>query len=364
MREIFGRWAASDGPEMLESPEARSFFALLTTQTDHFTPLLQSALSVVRKNFFLLSHQYEFNRLSLTYVVLSKRKLIALVQQGLVDGWDDPRMPTLVGLRRRGYTAAALHKFVENCGVSRIAGGWIDYSVLEQALREDLEGTAERRAGVVHPLKLVIDNYPEGASEELVAPNHPQRSEMGTRTVTMSRELWIEEDDFAEVPPKGYRRLTIPADGSPAKPVRLRNSYVIVPTSFEKNAEGKVVCVHAQYLPETKSGTAGADSVKTKAAIHWLDAATAVPAEFRMYDRLFTVPQPDAEEDFLTVLNRDSKFVSQGFVEPNVAQAPAETRYQFERIGYFVTDIKDHSPEHPVLNLAVGLRDSWGKKAK
>lgn len=364
MREIFGRWAATGGPETLEGTEGKSFFTLLQMHTENFTPLLQSALSVVRHNFFLLSHQYEFNRLSLTYVVLSKRKLISLVQQGLVDGWDDPRMPTLVGLRRRGYTAAALQKFVENCGVSRVAGGWIDYSVLEQSLREDLESTAERRAGVVHPLKLILDNYPEGKSEELVCPNHPQKPEMGTRTVTMSRELWIEQEDFAEVPPKGYRRLTIPADGTPAKPVRLRNSYVIVPTSFEKDAEGNVVCVHADYLPETKSGTAGADSVKTKAAIHWLDAKTAVPAQFRMYDRLFTVPQPDSAEDFLTVLNRDSKFVSQGFVEPNVAAAAPETRYQFERIGYFVTDIKDHSAEHPVLNLAVGLRDSWGKNAR
>ena len=364
MREIFGRWAQTGGPETLDSTEGKSFFTLLQAHTEHFTPLLQSALSVVRHNFFLLSHQYEFNRLSLTYVVLSKRKLIALVQQGLVDGWDDPRMPTLVGLRRRGFTAAALHKFVENCGVSRVAGGWIDYGVLEQALREDLESAAERRAGVVHPLKLVIDNYPEDLSEELVCPNHPQKPEMGTRTVTMSRELWIEEEDFAEVPPKGYRRLTIPADGTPAKPVRLRNSYVIVPTRVDKDADGKVVCVHADYLPETKSGTAGADSVKTKAAIHWLDAKTAVPAEYRMYDRLFTVPQPDAAEDFLTVLNRDSKFVYQGYVEPNVAAAAPETRYQFERVGYFVTDLKDHSAAHPVLNLAVGLRDSWGKNAK
>ena len=364
VREIFGRWAQTGGPETLESTEGKSFFTLLLTHPEHFTPLLQSALSVVRGNFFLLSHQYEFNRLSLTYVVLSKRKLISLVQQGLVDGWDDPRMPTLVGLRRRGYTPASLRRFVESCGVSRAAGGWIDYSVLEQALREDLESTAERRSGIVHPLKLVIDNYPEGQSEELVCPNHPQKPEMGTRTVTMSRELWIEEEDFAEVPPKGYRRLTIPADGSEAKPVRLRNGYVIVPVSFEKDEAGKVVCVHARYLPETKSGTAGADSVKAKAAIHWLDAATAVSAEFRLYDRLFSVPQPDAADDFLTVLNRDSKFVSRGFVEPSVAAAAPETRYQFERVGYFVTDIKDHSPERPVVNLAVGLRDSWGKNTK
>lgn len=358
------RWEALSGPETLDSMEGKSFFALLMQHPENFTPLLQAALSVVRTNFFLLSHQYEFNRLVLTYVVLSKRKLIQMVNEKLVDGWDDPRMPTLVGLRRRGYTAAALQKFVENCGVSRVAGGWIDYGVLEQSLREDLESTAPRRAGIVRPLKLVIDNYPEGRSEELVAPNHPQKPEMGTRTVTMSRELWIEEDDFAEVPPKGYRRLTVPADGTPAKPVRLRYGYVIVPTSFEKDENGKVVCVHADYLPETKTGTAGADSVKTKAAIHWLDAATAVPATLRMYDRLFTVANPDSEENFLSVLNTDSKTVCHGYVEPCVAQSAPESRYQFERIGYFVTDRVEHTAEKPVLNLAVGLKDSWAKAQK
>lgn len=364
MKEIFMRWATLAGPETLDSMEGRTFFTLLQQHPENFTPLLQAALSVVRNNFFLLSHQYEFNRLVLTYVVLSKRKLIQMVNEKLVDGWDDPRMPTLVGLRRRGYTAAALQKFVENCGVSRVAGGWIDYGVLEQSLREDLESTAERRAGIVRPLKLVIDNYPEGQSEELVAPNHPQKPEMGTRTVTMSRELWIEEDDFAEVPPKGYRRLTVPADGSPAKPVRLRYGYVIVPTSFDKDENGKVVCVHADYLPETKTGTAGADSVKTKAAIHWLDAATAVPATLRLYDRLFTVANPDSEENFLSVLNTDSKTVCHGYVEPCVAASAPESRYQFERIGYFVTDRVEHTAEKPVLNLAVGLKDSWAKAQK
>ena len=365
MREIFGRWAATTGPETLDGTEGKTFFALLGQYPQNFTPLLQAALSaVVRKNFFLLSHQYEFNRLSLTYVVLSKRKLIQLVTEGYVDGWDDPRMPTIVGLRRRGYTARALQNFVEHCGVSRVAGGWIDYGVLEQSLREDLESSAERRFAIVHPLKLVIDNYPEGQSEELSAPNHPQKPEMGERHLTMSRELWIEADDFAEVPPKGYRRLTVPADGSPAKPVRLRYGYVIVPTSFEKDADGNVVCVHADYLPETKTGSAGADSVKTKAAIHWLDAASAVPAQFRLYDRLFTVAQPDAEKNFLDVLNHDSKKTYQGYVEPALAQAAPDTRFQVERTGYFVTDRKDHSAQHPVLNLAVGLRDSWGKQQK
>ena len=365
MKEVFEQWRGTEGPETLADQAGSTFFLLLSQHADHFTPLLQAALSaVVRQNFFLLSHQHEFNRLCLTYVVLSKRKLIQLVTEKLVDGWDDPRMPTLVGLRRRGYTPASIRHFVEKCGVSRVAGGWIDYGVLEQSLREDLEATAERRIGVVHPLKLVIDNYPADESETLTAPNHPQKPEMGTRTLTMSRTLWIEEEDFAEVPPKGYRRLTIPADGTPAKPVRLRYGYVIVPTSFEKDASGKVTCVHARYLPETRTGSAGADSVKTKAAIHWLDAATAVPAEWRLYDRLFSEADPDAAEDYRTALNPHSKTVVRGYVEPAAAAAAPEVRFQCERLGYFVTDMKDHTPENPVFNMAVGLRDGWGKNAK
>ena len=362
MSDLFDKWALSGGPESLDGTDGKSFFVLLEQSTQHFTPLLQAALSVVRKNFFLLSHQYEFNRLNLTYIVLSKRKLIQLVNENLVDGWDDPRMPTLVGLRRRGFTPASIQNFVENCGVSRAAGGWIDYSVLEQSLREDLEATAPRRSGIVNPLKLVIDNYPEGQSEELIACNHPKKPEMGTRKITMSRNLWIEADDFAEVPPKGYRRLTIPADGSPAKPVRLRNGYVVVPVSIDKDEQGKVICVHVQYLPETKTGTAGADSVKTKAAIHWLDAQTAVPAELRLFDRLFSQSNPDSAEDYRTVLNPESKRVCHGFVEPCVAQAKPDEHFQFERIGYFVSDRVDHTAQHPVLNLSVGLKDSWGKK--
>ena len=362
MGSLMAEWEAEGGPQSAEGGKAGVFFSLLQKNPECFTPLLQAALKVVRNNFFLLSHQYEFNRLSLTYVVLSKRKLIQLVNERLVDGWDDPRMPTLVGLRRRGYTPASIKRFVERCGVSRVAGGWIDYSVLESSLREDLEETAERRIGVVHPLKLVIDNYPEGQSEEIVAPNHPKKPELGSRTLTMSREMWIEESDFEEVPPKGYRRLTIPADGTPAKPVRLRYGYVIVPTAVDKDENGKVVCVHANYLPETKTGSAGADSVKTKAAIHWLDAATACKAELRLYDRLFAEANPDSAEDYRTALNPQSKSVSYGYVEPSVAQAPADVRYQFERNGYFVTDRVDHKAGTPVLNLAVGLKDSWSAK--
>lgn len=337
-------------------------FALILEFPESFTPVMQAGLAVVRPNFFLLSHQYEFNRLNLTYVVVSKRKLIQLVKEGYVDGWDDPRMPTIVGLRRRGYTPESMQLFAERCGVSKVAGGWIDYSVLEQALREDLEERAERRVAVMRPLKLIIDNYPEDLQETLEAQNHPQHPEMGSRQITFSKELWIEEEDFAEVPPKGYRRLTIPTDGTEAKPVRLRYGYVVVPTSFDKDESGKVVAVHAKYLPETKSGTDGSMSVKTKATIHWLDAKTAVPAEIRVYDRLFNVPHPDeGEGNFLDRLTPNSKEVLASYVEPAVANVEPDTKFQFERNGYFVSDREDHTAEKPVFNLAVGLRDSWGK---
>lgn len=338
------------------------FFALLLEFPENFTPAMQAGLEVVRPNFFLLSHQYEFNRLNLTYVVVSKRKLIQLVQEHHVDGWDDPRMPTIVGLRRRGYTPESIQMFAERCGVSKVAGSWIDYSLLEQCLREDLEERAERRVAVLRPLKLIIDNYPEGQVEELEAHNHPQHPEMGSRHVTFSKELWIEQEDFAEVPPKGYRRLTIPQDGTPAKPVRLRYAYVVVPTSVDKDEQGRIIAVHANYLPETKSGTEGSMSVKTKATIHWLDVTTAVPAEVRVYDRLFVTPHPDeGEGSFLDRLNPNSKEILASYVEPAAAQAAPETRFQFERNGYFVADQKDHTAEKPVFNLSVGLRDSWGK---
>ena len=360
VRDIFAKWESI--PDSIEDQSVTTFFALLKEYPENFTPLLQAALEVVRPNFFLLSHQYEFNRLNLTYVVVSKRKLIQLVTEGYVDGWDDPRMPTIVGLRRRGFTPESLQHFAERCGVSRVAGGWIDYSVLEASLREDLEDRAERRIAVLHPLKLIIDNYPEDASEMLVANNHPQKPEMGTREIPFSRELWIEREDFAEVPPKGYRRLTIPADGTPAKPVRLRYGYVIVPTSVEKNEAGEIVAVHANYLPETKSGTEGSMTVKTKAAIHWLDAKTAVPAEIRVYDRLFRVPNPDSGEgSFLDNLTPNSKQVLKSFVEPSLATVEKDAKLQFERNGYFVADRIDHEPGKPVFNLAVGLKDSWGK---
>lgn len=353
---------AENFPTDINDASVTQFFAELLRFPENFTPLMQAALDVVRPNFFLLSHQYEFNRLNLTYVVVSKRKLIQLVQDKHVDGWDDPRMPTIVGLRRRGFTPKSLQNFAERCGVSKVSGGWIDYSVLEQCLREDLEERAARRVAVLRPLKLIIDNYPEDQSETLEANNHPQHPEMGVRDITFSRELWIEESDFAEVPPKGFRRLTVPADGTPVKPVRLRYGFVIEPTSFDKDESGKVVAVHANYLPETRSGTEGSMSVKTKATIHWLDAKTAVPAEIRVYDRLFNVPHPDeGEGNFLDRLTPNSKTVLTSFVEPAAAKAERDDKFQFERNGYFVADREDHTAEKPVFNLAVGLKDSWGK---
>ena len=360
MKSLMDLWKEGVPNDIADESVVR-FFALLLQFPENFTPLMQAALDVVRPNFFLLSHQYEFNRLNLTYVVVSKRKLIQLVQEKYVDGWDDPRMPTIVGLRRRGFTPTSIQAFAERCGVSRVAGGWIDYSVLEQCLREDLEAKAHRRIAVLRPLKLVIDNYPEGQSEVLTADNHPLHPEMGTRQVTFSKELWIEEEDFAEVPPKGYRRLTIPTDDKPAKPVRLRYGYVIVPTSCEKDENGRVTVVHANYLPETKSGTEGSMTVKTKATIHWLDARTAVPAEIRVYDRLFNVPHPDeGEGNFLDRLTPNSKVVLSSFVEPAAAEASKDEKFQFERNGYFVADREDHKVKNPVFNLSVGLKDSWG----
>ncbi len=362
MAKIFAKWEETGVPPSSDDEGVKAFFGLLCEHPENFTPLMQASLDFVRKNFFLLSHQYEFNRLNLTYVVVSKRKLIQLVAEKYVDGWDDPRMPTIVGLRRRGYTPESLRRFADRCGVSRVAGGWIDYSVLEACLREDLEERAPRRMSVLRPLKLVLDNYPENQTETLIADNHPQKPEFGTRELSFSRELWIEEGDFAEAPPKGFRRLAVPADGAPAKPVRLRYGYVIVPTSFEKDENGRVAVVHANYLPETKSGTEGSANVKAKATIHWLDAKTAVPAEIRVYDRLFCEANPEAGEgSFLDRLTPNSKVVLNSYVEPITAQCAKDDKFQFERNGYFVADREDHSPEHPVFNLSVGLKDSRGK---
>ena len=310
--------------------------------------------------------QIEFSRLNLTYVILSKRKLIQLVEEKHVSGWDDPRMPTLVGARRRGYTPEGFHLFAERIGVSK-SDSLIDYVLFEDCMREVLNETAERRFAVLDPLKLIIDNYPEGQHEDCVVHNHPFKPELGTRTMPFSRELWIERDDFMEVPSKGYRRLF------PGNMARLRHGYVVKCTGCDKDAAGNVIAVHCEYLPDTKSGTPGSDSVKVKGNLHWVSAAHAYAAEVRLYDRLFAYPAPgarregDAEgvtRDFLDDLNPSSIKLITAQLEPALKAAQPEQRFQFERHGYFVADRIDSTSGAPVFNRTVTLKDSWSAQAK
>ncbi|WP_367065560.1 glutamine--tRNA ligase/YqeY domain fusion protein [Oryzisolibacter sp. LB2S] len=305
--------------------------------------------------------QYEFARLNLTYVVTSKRKLKHLVDSGIVSGWDDPRMPTIVGLRRRGYTPASIQAFCERIGVTKDYS-WIDYSTLEGCLREDLEPKAHRAMVVLDPIRLVLTNWAEvfGSADHLEPCSLPAlpHGEQGApeRRFTLGREVWIEREDFEEVPPKGYKRLF------PGNKVRLKGGYVIECTGCEKDADGNITQVLATVVPDTKSGTPGADSVKVKAAITWVGVADGISAEVRLYDRLFTDAQPDAGgKDFLALLNPGSLKVVTAYVEPSLATAQAEDRFQFERFGYFVADRKDHAPAKPVFNRITGLKDSWGK---
>ncbi|WP_186103724.1 glutamine--tRNA ligase/YqeY domain fusion protein [Burkholderia gladioli] len=303
-----------------------------------------------------LPQQIEFSRLNLTYAITSKRKLLQLVTENHVDGWDDPRMPTIVGIRRRGFTPESLLLFCERIGVTKV-DSWIDMGVLEGALRDDLDEKAPRTVAVLDPLKLVIDNYPEGQTEDCTAPVHPHHPERGVRTFPISRELWIEREDFQEVPPKGYFRLF------PGNKVRLRYGYVIECTGFDKDEQGHVTAVHCNYFPDSRSGTEGANNYKVKGTIHWLSAAAAVPAEVRIYDRLFREAHPDAGgRNYLEALNPDSKKIMQAYVEPGTESAVPEARYQFERHGYFVADRHDSKPGKPVFNRIVPLRDSWGGK--
>ncbi|MCX7556949.1 glutamine--tRNA ligase/YqeY domain fusion protein [Xanthomonadaceae bacterium JHOS43] len=301
--------------------------------------------------------QIEFSRLNLNYLVMSKRKLLAMVNDGLVDGWDDPRMPTLQGIRRRGATPAALHLFVERIGISK-QNSLIDYSVLEGCIREDLDSVAERRLAVVEPLKLVLTNLPEGHEEILEFPNHPKDDTRGTRQVPFSREVWIEREDFAEVPPKGWKRLI------PGGEVRLRGVGIIRCDEVIKDGD-TVVELRGTLDTDTRPGGSAVDR-KVKGTIHWVSARHAVVAEIRLYDRLFSVPDPDAETDGKTYrdyINPESRRVVQGVIEPAAAQAAPETRYQFERTGYFVADRYDHSSEQPVFNRVVTLRDTWTTKS-
>ena len=302
------------------------------------------------------SHQYEFARLNMTYTVMSKRKLLQLVNEGHVSGWDDPRMPTLSGFRRKGYTPESIRTFCDKIGVAK-RENLIDLSLLEFCLREELNKTALRVMAVLDPIKLIIDNYEEGKSEELISENGPDEA-MGTRTVPFSKELWIEREDFMEVPAKKWFRL------APGAVVRLKSAYIVKCESFVKDDNGNVTEIHCTYYPESKSGSEGS-SMTAKGTIHWVSAAHALSAEVRLYDRLFKAENPAHEEGaFQDNLNPDSlQVVTNAYIEPSLANATLESRYQFLRKGYFCLD-KDSTKEKPVFNRTVTLKDAWGKEVK
>ncbi|MDG1469029.1 MAG: glutamine--tRNA ligase [Glaciecola sp.] len=293
-------------------------------------------------------HQYEFSRLNLEYTVLSKRKLIDLVTGNHVSGWSDPRMPTIAGLRRRGYTAGSIREFCARIGVTKM-DNLVEMSMLESAIRDDLNVNAPRAMAVLDPIKVVIENYPEDQVEILHAPNHPNDESMGTREVPFTRELYIEAEDFREAANKKFKRLVID------KEVRLRNAYFIKANRFDQDADGNVTTVYCTYDPETL-GKDPADGRKAKGVIHWVSATQSVPAEIRLYDRLFNVPNPAAEADYLQVLNPDSLIIKQGFVEPNLANLEVGKGVQFERTGYFC---RDSEAQNLTFNRTVGLRDTW-----
>jgi glutaminyl-tRNA synthetase len=305
--------------------------------------------------------QYEMSRLNLTYVVMSKRKLRQLVDENIVTGWDDPRMPTIVGLRRRGYTPESIQLFCERIGVSK-ADGWIDMSTLEGSLRDDLDPKAPRAIAVLRPLKLIVDNFPEGEAHECSSPVHPHHPEWGVRSFPFTRELWIEQEDFMETPTKGYFRFTPPVGDTPGSRVRLKYGYVVECTGYDKDENGKVIAVHVNYFPDSKSGTPGADNYKVKGNITWVSAATALETEVRLYERLFLDPQPDAGgKDFKALLNPNALETITAYLEPGMAAALPEQRFQFERHGYFVADMVDSQPGKPVFNRVTTLKDSSGK---
>jgi glutaminyl-tRNA synthetase len=301
--------------------------------------------------------QIEFARLSVSYTVLSKRRLIELVKKEHVQGWDDPRMPTITGMRRRGFTPEAIRKFCTEIGVAK-NDNLIDVSVLEHCVREDLNACAPRAMCVLHPLRVVIDNYPESDVEQFEFANHPQRPEMGTRQVPFSREIYIERDDFMEDPPKKYHRL------GPGLEVRLRNAYVIKLQSMVRDGQtGEVTDLHCTYDPATRNAPP-ADGRKVQGVIHWVAADHCVPAEVRLYDRLFTIEDPGSEEDFIQYLNPESlSTLTTCYAESSLKDAEPGSRYQFERLGYFCADIKDTKAGKPVFNRIVPLRDSWVKIA-
>ena len=302
------------------------------------------------------SKQYEFARLNMTYTVMSKRKLLQLVTEGYVQSWDDPRMPTISGMRRRGFTAESIRNFCERIGIAK-RENLIDVSLLEFCVREDLNQIAPRVMAVIDPVKLIITNYPDGQSEELISENGPDES-YGTRSVPFSRELWIEREDFMEEPAKKWFRLT------PGALVRLKSAYIIQCDSFEKDAEGNITSIQASYIPESKSG-ADTSEIKVKGTIHWVSVAHALKSEIRLYDRLFKVENPSQEEgDFKEYINPDSlQIIHQAYVEPSLLTANIGNHYQFIRKGYFCLD-KETTPEKLVFNRTVSLKDAWAKEVK
>ena len=299
--------------------------------------------------------QYEFNRLNLTYTVMSKRKLLALVQEKLVDGWDDPRMPTICGLRRRGYSPESIRKFIDMIGYTKFEA-LNDFAMLEAAAREDLNARSLRVSAVINPVKLIVTNYPEGQSEEMEAINNPENEADGTHTITFSRELWIEREDFMEDAPKKFFRMV------PGKEVRLKNAYIVKCTGCKKSESGEIEEIYCEYDPLSKSGMEGANR-KVKGTLHWLSVNHCVKAEVRLYDRLFSVENPSADErDFRELLNPDSlQILKECYVEPYTVEHTENRYLQFQRIGYFTYD-KNFTKEHPVFNKTVGLKDSWTKK--
>lgn len=296
-----------------------------------------------------LPHQYEFSRLNLEGTLTSKRKLLKLVNEGIVDGWNDPRMPTISGLRRRGYTPASLREFCRRIGVTK-QDNVVEYSALESCIRDDLNQNAPRAMAVIDPVRVVIENF-EG-EEMLTAPNHPNRPELGERQLSFTKEIYIDRADFREEANKQYKRLVL------GKEVRLRNAYVIKAERVEKDVNGEITTIFCTYDPETL-GKNPADGRKVKGVIHWVSATHNHPAEFRLYERLFTVPNPGAEENIESVLNPTSLVVKHGFVEQSLGNAEAEKGYQFEREGYFCADSKDSHPEHLVFNLTVSLKEGF-----
>ncbi|MBC5832607.1 glutamine--tRNA ligase [Vibrio metschnikovii] len=297
--------------------------------------------------------QYEFSRLNLEYTVMSKRKLNQLVVEKLVEGWDDPRMPTISGLRRRGFTPASIREFCKRIGVTK-QDNMIEFSSLESCIRDDLNENAPRAMAVLDPVKIVIENFAENSVEPLTVANHPNKPEMGEREVPFTREIWIEREDFREEGNKKYKRLVL------GKEVRLRGAYIIKAERIEKDQQGKITTIYCTYDPETL-GKNPADGRKVKGVIHWVSADKALPAQFRLYDRLFTVANPAAADNFAATINPDSLITMHGFVEPSLKNAQPEFGYQFERMGYFCADIKDSRPDSLIFNRTVGLRDTWAK---